>query len=68
MTRLAGVTDDFELIRDALLRLGPETRSETIEAMKVFRTLPRPVAVRVLLDESRRATLHASSSLLAPLI
>ena len=39
---------DFELIRDALLRFDPETRHHLIEAMKIMRTLPRPVAVRIL--------------------
>jgi len=45
---------DFELIRDTLLQLDPETRHQAIEAMKALRALPVPVAVRVLATESMR--------------
>ena len=39
---------DFEVLRDGLLELDPDTRHEVIETMKVLRTLPPPVAARVL--------------------
>jgi hypothetical protein len=55
---------NFEVIRDTLLRLDPETRAQTIEAMKILRTLPHPVAVRILADAGVRAELHAPRSLL----
>lgn len=50
---------NFELIRDTLLRMDPETRAETIEAMKVFQTVPRPVGVSVLAHAAMRANLYA---------
>jgi hypothetical protein len=53
-----GEPNDFEVIRDALLRLDPETRIQTIEAMKALRALPRPVTVRILADAGMRAALH----------
>jgi hypothetical protein len=42
------MASDFELIRDGLLRLDPETRVQVVETMKVLRELPIPVAVRIL--------------------
>ena len=39
---------DFELIRDTLLQFDPETRHHVIEAMKVLRGLPVPVAAKIL--------------------
>ena len=41
---------DFELIRDTLMQFDPETRHHVIEAMKVLRGMPVPVAVRILAD------------------
>jgi hypothetical protein len=41
---------DFELIRDTLARLDPETRRETVEAMIWLRKLPVPVALRILVQ------------------
>jgi hypothetical protein len=60
-----GQPGNFEVIRDALARMDPETRHETIEAMRVFRTLPKPAAVRVLLNATARAQLRAGVSMLA---
>ena len=48
MSAARGGPGDFELIRDTLLRLDPETRAEVIAAMKALRALPVPVAVRIL--------------------
>ena len=48
MTETAGEPSDFEVIRDGLLRLDPETRHHVIEAMRVLRDAPLPVGVRVL--------------------
>ena len=39
---------DFELIRDTLMQFDPETRHHVIEAMKVLRGLPVPVAAKIL--------------------
>jgi len=46
---------DFELIRDTLLKMDPETRHQVIEAMKAIRACPPPVAVRVLADAAMRS-------------
>ena len=40
--------NDFELIRDTLMQFDPETRHHVIEAMKVLRGLPVPVAAKIL--------------------
>jgi len=48
MTDTAGEPSNFEVIRDGLLRLDPETRHHVIEAMRVLRDAPIPVGVRIL--------------------
>ena len=40
--------NDFELIRDTLMQFDPETRHHVIEAMKVLRGMPVPVAAKIL--------------------
>lgn len=56
---------NFEVIRDTLLQMDPETRYQVIGAMKALRALPRPVAVRVLLaDAAMRADLYAPRPML----
>ena len=55
---------DFDLIRDTLLQMDPETRAEAIEAMKALRALPPAAAVRVLADAGMRANLHARRPLI----
>ena len=39
---------DFEVIRDSLLRMDPETRAEVVATMRALRALPPLAAVRVL--------------------
>lgn len=39
---------DFEVIRETLLQMDPETRTEVIAAIKALRACPRLVAVRIL--------------------
>ena len=63
---MEGEPGNFELIRDALLRLDPETRAQVVETMKVMRALPRPVAARILADAAMRS-LDAHRPLLATL-
>lgn len=46
---------NFEVIRDALLEMDPETRSAVIAAMKALQTVPRPVAARILANGAMRA-------------
>lgn len=53
----AGRASDFELIRDGLLRLDPDTRAEVIAAMKALRATPTHVAVRILAQAAIRAAL-----------
>jgi len=48
MSATIGEPSDFEVIRDGLLRLDPETRHHVIEAMMVLRDAPLPVGVRIL--------------------
>ena len=55
MTDTAGEPSNFEVIRDGLLRLDPETRHHVIEAMRVLRDAPLPVGVRVLARAARSA-------------
>jgi hypothetical protein len=47
--------ENFEAIRDGLLRLDPETRAEVIEGMRLFQALPLPVGVRILAAAASRA-------------
>ena len=61
-----GEPSNFELIRDTLLRLDPETCAQTIEAMKVIRTLPTPVAVRILANAARDSALRSRSLMMMP--
>lgn len=51
---------DFELIRSTLFRMDPETRHQVIGAMIVIRTMPIPVAVRVLASAAARERLLRS--------
>ena len=46
---------NFEVIRDTLLQVNPETRAEVIAAMEALRACPRPVAVRILANAALRA-------------
>lgn len=39
---------NYELIRDTLLKMDPETRTEVVAAMEAIRQVPIPVAVRIL--------------------
>lgn len=55
---------NFEVIRDTLLQMDPETRYQAVEAMKALRALPVPVAVRVLSEAGMRARLYAPRPLL----
>ena len=48
---------DFGVIRDTLLELDPETRTQVIEAMEALRALPVPVAVRILAKAAADAEL-----------
>lgn len=50
-----GEPGNFEVIRDTLLGMDPETRFQVVETMKLLRTMPRPAAVRVLAEASTRA-------------
>jgi len=52
---------NFEVIRDTLLQMDPETRAEVIAAMIALRELPVPVAVRIL---ASGAFTHANPRLL----
>jgi hypothetical protein len=47
--------ESFEALRCGLLQLDPETRHQVIDAMLVMRSLPPPVAVRILAAASRSA-------------
>lgn len=47
---MSGDASDFEVLRDVLLRLDPDTRADIIETIRILRDLPVPVAVRVLAD------------------
>lgn len=49
---------DFEVIRDTLLQMDPETRTEVIGVMEALRACPRPVAVRILANAAMRAHLN----------
>jgi hypothetical protein len=49
---------DFEVIRDTLLQMDPDTRVEVVAAMQAIRACPRPVAVRILANAAMRADLN----------
>ena len=55
MTGTDSEPSGFEVLRDGLLRLDPETRHHVIEAMRVLRDAPLPVGVRVLARAARSA-------------
>jgi|HubBroStandDraft_6_1064221.scaffolds.fasta_scaffold00062_38 hypothetical protein len=57
MVTMQNLPSDFDLIQDALRRLDPDTREHVIAAMKIVRTMPRPVAVRFLTEQAWRAQL-----------
>jgi len=54
-----GQQSDFEVIRDTLLQMDPETATEVIAAMGALRACPRPVAVRILANAAIRAELFS---------
>lgn len=45
---------DFDVIRDFLLTLDPETRHQVIASMRLIRDLPAPAAVRIMINAAWR--------------
>lgn len=57
---------DFEILRQGLLELDPETRAHVIAAIPILRSLPESAAVRILAQAALRSQLESPMKVVSP--